>query len=224
MGSQRYGNKAFREFYRKICALEHPLLPAFSVKMLNASFGNATRLDYGTGHELFFLIACLTATQGLEMSAEFAAVLAGRVIGRVYLDLARFIQERYSLEPAGSHGVWGLDDYQFVPFLLGSAQLDGFDEKITTSAAVEPVTFNNPGLQSEFIYLQAVAYVHRLKTRANSTVQFATHSPLLHSISQVPTWQRVNDGLGRMYLKEVLGKFPVVQHLQFDPELFPINL
>ncbi len=225
MGSQRYGNKAFRHFCDKISAVDHPLLPAFTVKMLNLSFGNATRLDYGTGHELFFLIACMTAVHSLEtISAEFAAVMGGRIICSVYLDLVRFIQERYSLEPAGSHGVWGLDDYQFAPFLLGSAQLIGFDEEISTAAAVEPAIFNNSKLQNDFAYLQAIAHVHRLKTRGSACLQFASHSPLLHSISGVPTWQRVHEGLGRMYVKEVLSKLPVVQHLQFDSDLFPINL
>ena len=44
---------------------------------------------------------------------------------------------------------------------------------------------------------------------------FAEHSNQLWSISGVPTWSKVNSGLLKMYIAEVLDKFPVVQHVLF---------
>ncbi len=103
----------------------HGAIPLVKPYLL-LSFGSFSRMDYGTGHELAFaLLLC-----GLELlrfydcneDVERALVL---IVFEKYLQVVWKLQDVYKLEPAGSHGVWGLDDYCFLPYIWGSGQAQG---------------------------------------------------------------------------------------------------
>ena len=187
----------------------HSLSPAALGELagyLSESFGNPTRIDYGTGHELSFVVflRCLDRLGLLAPSDRKAVVLA---LITTYLSLMRRVQNEYKLEPAGSHGVWGLDDYQFVPFLLGAAQLVGHPEVSPQSIHDEMVLAN---FSDDYLYLGAISFIRKMKRG-----HFGEHSPMLNDISALGSWRTVASGLARMYEGEVLGKMPVVQHLPF---------
>lgn len=89
---------------------------------LEDSYGSNVRLDYGTGHEMAFAFFLLALKKLGFYTNEDLEVLCRFVFYR-YINLMRRIQILYMLEPAGSHGVWGLDDYHFLPFLFGANEL-----------------------------------------------------------------------------------------------------
>ncbi|ORZ37241.1 Phosphotyrosyl phosphatase activator [Catenaria anguillulae PL171] len=246
MARGRFGNKAFRVYQerlgKRVGELMHAIMDGYPAESdeeqrsasnaaandelaayLLDAFGNATRIDYGSGHELAFVFFM----GGLELLGYFGrdlrsnesqdrAVLAalGLVVMPKYLDLVRKLQRTYSLEPAGSHGVWGLDDFQFLPYLWGSAQL--LDHKHIKPGVVtdkEQVSH----FAKEYLYLSCIHYIHETKQGP-----FFEHSPMLFDISGVQFWSKVNGGMTKMFVAEVMSKFPIVQHIKFG-SLFPFR-
>lgn len=101
--------------------------------LLLTSFGSFTRMDYGTGHETSFALFLLTLTlvRFFRPIEEEERDLVLRIFVR-YLELCWKLQDTYRLEPAGSHGVWGLDDSSFLGYIFGSGQLRGLPFNLTS--------------------------------------------------------------------------------------------
>ncbi|KAF3426475.1 hypothetical protein E2986_04605 [Frieseomelitta varia] len=214
---QRFGNKSFRVWHEKlqqngIVELQkvlpeklHRAVPEI-VQYLYEGFGNPTRIDYGTGHEMAFLmfLCCMFKIGAFTQDDKVAVVV--KIFNR-YLELVRRLQLTYRMEPAGSHGVWSLDDYQFVPFIWGSAQLIGHSR-------IEPRHFVEPDIvqafSKQYMFLGCIEFISKVKIGP-----FAEHSNQLWNVSAVSSWVKVNSGLIKMYRAEVLAKFPVIQHVFF---------
>jgi serine/threonine-protein phosphatase 2A activator len=129
-------------------------------------------LDYGTGHELSFaaVLCTLFLLRVLDPSTDALAV-ALTVFPRSspanrlhrYLSLIRRLIETYTLEPAGSHGVWGLDDTSFLPFLLGSGQLRDDLSAPSTASITQPSII---ALQKDRnLYFNAIAWINKVDRR-----------------------------------------------------------
>ncbi|PWN25437.1 Phosphotyrosyl phosphatase activator [Jaminaea rosea] len=223
--ASRFGNPAFRDFadklrdhssewHQRITALPTEAVTEVSV-YFNESWGNRERIDYGSGMELNFLLwlLCLIRLSVLTLPVDGPAMVL-RLFWR-YIGVMRLIQSTYWLEPAGSHGVWGLDDYHFLPFVWGSSQL-------STHRHLRPKSIHDAEILDEFsgeyMYLACIQFINGIKTAS-----LRWHSPMLDDISGVKGgWAKVNEGMGKMYRAEVLSKLPIAQHIYFGSLLpFP---
>ena len=257
---QRFGNKAFRDLSERLAneaeglidvliiptlGLDACTLPAWAesrdvlVATVRAelraylcdSFGNSSRIDYGSGHELhffvFLMVGCMYATNGLVTSegAELPAPLVTGlrdlvlVVFKDYLDVCRMVQGRYCLEPAGSKGVYGLDDYHHLPYIFGASQLEGWERPAANNGEpILPKHITNPQLveanRSRFMYFEMIAWINE-----NKKGPFHEHSTVLFNISGIDDWERITRGMIKMHTGEVMGKFVVIQHFFFGKTL-----
>ena len=216
---------------------------------LHLSFGHPIRLDFGTGHEscFFIFLLCLfklgifgyvnKTTSSINHhhppSPDIMAPVALAIVSQ-YLNVCRGLQVQYMLEPAGSHGVWGLDDYHCIPFYIGACQLHQQQQQqqqpsnyhhhtldsMQHLGEIKPSSIHKDEVVQStasdvYMYLGCIRYVKSLK----KGVPFFESSPMLNDISQLQDWIQVSSGLLRLYEGEVLDQFSVVQHFCFG-ELF----
>lgn len=221
----RFGKVEFRDFYDQVAKesqllIEDLLTPdlkhyAHEISTyFNESWGNRQRIDYGSGHELNFLcfLLCLYKLHLVSENDHKALVL--KVFNR-YIAVMRQLQKIYWLEPAGSHGVWGLDDYHFLPFLFGAAQL-------AKHPHMKPKLIHNKELVEvywkQYMYLECIHFINLIKTvpgKHSTQVSLRWHSPMLDDISSARSWAKIQEGMIKMYKVEVMGKLPIMQHLIF---------
>ena len=246
-GPRRFGNVAFRDWFHLAEEKAGGVLERHLSDVMNqyhgdddpsgrqaiidelkayllGSFGSAQRLDYGTGHELSFLafLGCLWKLNAFADGEERSIVMG---IIQPYLELIRKLIMTYTLEPAGSHGVWGLDDHSFIPYIFGSAQLgpaidpEDYSKPIPTEGsfpgAPSPGTVAKKERVEDYkdsnMYFSAINFIHCVKKGP-----FWEHSPILYDISGIKDgWGKINKGMLKMWAAECLGKFPVVQHFPF---------
>lgn len=144
VGPRRFGNLAARDWHSKINSQImniinlhlSPTIPTDididdflheSTPYLLNSFGSGTRLDYGTGHELSFIswLGSLFMTHILPLDTPGDQLLW---ILLKYYDLVKSLILSYTLEPAGSHGVWGLDDHFHLSYFFGACQMISYND------------------------------------------------------------------------------------------------
>ncbi|RKF55731.1 Serine/threonine-protein phosphatase 2A activator 1 [Erysiphe neolycopersici] len=243
-GPRRFGNVSFRKWFEILESQIDGLLQRHikssvlgygkgansNVSMLEelipyfmGSFGDKQRLDYGTGHELSFL-AFLGSLWKLgafgNEDNEDGSIARDIVIGIIepdsYLQVIRRLILTYNLEPAGSHGVWGLDDHSFLPYILGSSQycpaIDDKDPMPVEGShpdAPKPSNISNKTVVDKErkinFFFGAIGFIFDVKTGP-----FWEHSPMLFDISGVRAgWGKINKGMIKMYNVEVLSKLPV---------------
>lgn len=157
-------------------------------------FGSYGRLDYGTGHELNCIcwFVCFVRLQILGTVEDMINLIL-RVFPK-YMEICFNMQNIYTLEPAGSHGAWSVDDYNLLPFVFGSSELtapDGEQTEIFNECDIKSVF--NRDLVAKYkdsnLYMRIIHNINTVKS-----YELHINSPFISELHAKPmmTWKKLN--------------------------------
>lgn len=170
---------------------------------LNNSFGNKIRFDYGTGHEINFLCFLYVASR-----LSLVALDEMHQIWKKYFQVIREFIFKFNIEPAGSNGIFAIDDYSFLPFYFGSAELIKTEMKFENLFEPE---------NSNLLYAEAVNFCKRHKCKLMKS-SFSKHSAVIYELRK-HDWQNINDIMMKMIREKVFGRSVVMQHFKYSEYL-----
>eukprot|EP00917_Polyrhabdina_sp_WS-2016_P020817 GHVP01044696.1.p1 GENE.GHVP01044696.1~~GHVP01044696.1.p1 ORF type:complete len:296 (-),score=42.73 GHVP01044696.1:115-1002(-) len=204
--ARRYGDLMFRVFYDKMADfVASTPIPIEIRRYLVASFGNRTRIDYGSGHELSFFIFMVCYSYYKTNSMKYIEIF---IVFDKYIRIVQKTQKRFCLEPAGSKGVWGLDDYQFLSIYFGTSQLINRPEFEPPEICFESAMIEQ--FCEESLYMQSLKYIQQTKIGT-----FEMVSPFLFDEVRGNPWEGVTEDLFCFYLNAVLSKHQAIHHITF---------
>ena len=112
---------------------------------------------------------------------------------------------KYNIEPAGSLGIYAIDDYHFLPFLFGSAQLVGTNYKFDELFMEKNINL---------IYAEALSFCVKHKCRIVET-PFSRHSRIIYELKD-KKWEEVNEIVHLMVMEKIFQRNVVMQHFKFS--------
>ena len=135
-------------------------------------------------------------------SVEQYSKLIRVILGRFRLCVATEAEETRGgpdtacSEAAGSHGVWGMDDFVFLPFLFGAAELDtgAAESDSPCSDITDLARVGGHAARGGSLFFDALQHILDTKTGP-----LHEHSPSLHGISGVAAgWPKIAKGMVKM--------------------------
>lgn len=190
----RYANKAMVDVIEKIEALEPENM------YLAESFGNKIRMDYGTGHELNFLLYLYEKMKKGEEEVETIEDVAKDIDIEFILDniwfymgLVQSYIHKFNVEPAGAKGCWSLNDFSLLGIVFGSS-VNELKEKNYKEFSEVYNKYKDMWQNAMACINKNVKFVDMLEKTANSG----------------------NIYFYKMYIEDVLEKHVVTQHFIFS--------